>query len=331
MAPAPFSLLGSLSEFESRDETTAIGTVFPNPDTQLADILTRTDSDRLLRDLAILVSHRGVVFFKNQILSPRQLKEVGRRLGELSGKPKSSTLHKHPISEDTPELGADISVISSDGGISRADYVNGSRASNGWHTDITFEHVPADYTLLRMHTLPTVGGDTLWASGYAAYDRLSPALRTFLESLTAIHNADFFIHYAMREGLTIQDLRGSPENTGSDLTAIHPVIRTNPVTGFKSLFVNKTFTKRIVELQPEESDVLLDFLFRHISENHDMQVRYRWDLNDVAIWDNRSTYHTATNDYGNDRRSGDRVVSIGEKPFFDPKSRSRREALNLPY
>lgn len=90
-----------------------------------------------------------------------------------------------------------------------------------------------------------------------------------------------------------------------------PVIRTNPVTGFKSLFVNKTwvicflvslyslllylrFTKRIVELLPEESDALLEYLFRHISENHDLQVRYRWEVNDVAIWDNRSTFHTAT-------------------------------------
>lgn len=115
MVAAPFSLLGSLSEFETRDETSSIGTVFPDPDVQIADILSRRDSDTLIRDLAILVSHRGVVFFKNQNLSPKQLKELGSRLGELSGKPKSSTLHKHPVSEELPELGADISVISSDG------------------------------------------------------------------------------------------------------------------------------------------------------------------------------------------------------------------------
>ncbi|KIJ51178.1 hypothetical protein M422DRAFT_43755 [Sphaerobolus stellatus SS14] len=114
MAPAPFSLLGSLSEFDSRDETPVIGTVFLDSHVQLTDILTRLDSDSLIRDLATLISHRGVVFFKNQELTPKHLKELGQRLGELSGKPKSSTLHKHPVSENLPELGADISIISSE-------------------------------------------------------------------------------------------------------------------------------------------------------------------------------------------------------------------------
>jgi hypothetical protein len=115
MAPAPLSLLGSLSEFDSRDETPVIGTLFTRPHVQLSDILVHPNSDTLLCDLATLVSHRGVVFFKNQKLSAKQLRELGSRLGELSGKPKTSTLHKHPISESTPELGAEISVISSEG------------------------------------------------------------------------------------------------------------------------------------------------------------------------------------------------------------------------
>ena len=118
MAPAPFSLLGSLSAFDARDETPAIGTLFPSPNVQLADILAAPDSDTFIRDLATLTSHRGVVFFKSQHLSAEQLKELGARLGELSGKPLSSTLHKHPISEETPELGADVSVISSEGCVS---------------------------------------------------------------------------------------------------------------------------------------------------------------------------------------------------------------------
>ncbi|EEB96797.1 hypothetical protein MPER_04001, partial [Moniliophthora perniciosa FA553] len=167
-----------------------------------------------------------------------------------------------------------------------------------------------------------------WASGYEAYDRLSPAFQRFLEGLTAVHNADFFNVYAQTHGLKIQDPRGSPENTGSNLTAVHPVIRTNPVTGFKSLFVNKTFTKRILELTPDESDDVLDYLAKHISENHDLQVRFKWQKNDVAIWDNRVTFHTATNDYEG-HRQGNRVVSIGEKPYFDPDSKSRRVALGM--
>jgi alpha-ketoglutarate-dependent taurine dioxygenase len=72
------------------------------------------------------------------------------------------------------------------------------------------------------------------------------------------------------------------------------VIRTHPITGYRSLFVNKSFTTRIIELSPDESDHTLDYLFRHVAENHDLQVRFRWQLNDVAIWDNRCTFHTAT-------------------------------------
>ncbi|KAF9467603.1 taurine catabolism dioxygenase [Collybia nuda] len=332
MVAAPKSFLGSLSAFESYDTTVHIGTTFPNKSLQLSKLLTAPNSDELIKDLATLVSHRGVVFLTDQDIAIEQQKELGTRLGELSGKPATSKLHKHPISEDTPELGADVSVITSTGGISRPEaHMTSVRASKGWHTDITFEPVPSDYAILKMHTLPSVGGDTLWASGYEAYDRLSPVYQKFLEGLTAVHHADSFIDYAKRFNVKMQDPRGSPENTGTHLTAIHPVIRTNPVTGFKSLFVNQEFTKRIVELSPDESRDVLNFLSQHISENHDFQVRYRWKTNDIAIWDNRATFHTATNDYGEELRQGNRVVSIGEKPFLDPLSKSRREALGIPF
>ncbi|EGN97587.1 hypothetical protein SERLA73DRAFT_184347 [Serpula lacrymans var. lacrymans S7.3] len=328
MVAAPLSLLGSLGDFESYDETLHIGTRFPNKNVQLSKLLAAPNSEELIKDLATLVSHRGVVFFTDQDIGIEQQKLLVARLGELTGKPKTSGLHKHPISESTSELGGDVSVISSMGGISRAGLKPGKLASNGWHADITFEHVPSDYAILKMHTLPKVGGDTLWASGYDAYDRLSPAYQKFLEGLTAVHNADFFVELSQATGIPIQDPRGSPENTGSDLTAIHPVIRTHPVTGFKTLFVNKTFTKRIIELTQEESDRVLDHLFHHVAENHDLQVRYRWQKNDVAIWDNRATFHTATNDY-HDSREGNRAVSVGERPYFDPNSRSRREVLGI--
>ncbi|KAJ7269216.1 hypothetical protein C8J57DRAFT_1066991, partial [Mycena rebaudengoi] len=153
-------------------------------------------------------------------------------------------------------------------------------------------------------------------SGYEAYDKLSPAFAKFLEGLTAVHSAECFLTMAAQMGLPIQDNRRHPENSGTHLTAIHPVIRTYPVTGFKSLYVDKSFTTRIVELSTEESSDVLAYLTRHISENHDLQVRYRWGVNDVAIWDNRCALHTATNDYGSKAREGNREVGIGEKPFF---------------
>lgn len=107
------SIAKSLSDFESYDETPAIGTRFPDKAVQLSDILTAPNSDELVRDLATLVSQRGVVFFTDQNINITQQKELGRRLGKLSGNPATSGLHVHPVSEDVPELGLDVSVISS--------------------------------------------------------------------------------------------------------------------------------------------------------------------------------------------------------------------------
>ncbi|KAE9394049.1 taurine catabolism dioxygenase [Gymnopus androsaceus JB14] len=326
---SPSAIIGSLAQFPHIECEPHIGTHFNDASTQLSDILKAPNSDELIKDLATLVSHRCVVFFSAQNLTVEEQLALGSRLGELSGKPKTSTLHRHPISEETPELGAEISVISSMGGIAKAGFKDKRRASDGWHADITFETIPSDYALLKMHTLPPTGGDTLWASAYEAYDKFSPAFQKFLEGLTALHSGETFIEYANKFDLKINDPRGSPENSGTHLTAIHPVIRTNPVTGFKGLFVNKGFTRRILELGPDESDNLLEYLFRHIAENHDMHVRYKWKLNDLAIWDNRSAFHTATHDYGSAHRQGNRVVSIGEKPFLDPESKSRSQALGF--
>ncbi|KXN91354.1 Putative alpha-ketoglutarate-dependent sulfonate dioxygenase [Leucoagaricus sp. SymC.cos] len=329
---SPPSFLASLAQFESYDATPVIGTVFSNKTTQLSQLLEAPNADELLHDLAVLVSYRGVVFFKDQDITVEQQKRLGQKLGELTGKPATSKLHRHPISEDVPELGLEISVISSKRGIARPGLPTRTRASGGWHSDITFEPVPSDYSILKLHTLPPVGGDTLWASGYEAYDRLSPPYQKFLEGLTATHDGDVF-NQACRlipPPFKINQERGAPENAGSELKAVHPVIRTNPVTGFKTLFVNKGFTKRINELTPDESDQVIDYLTRQFADNHDLQVRYRWQPNDVAIWDNRVTCHTATHDYTG-FREGNRVVSLGEKPYFDPNSKSRREALGLVF
>ncbi|KAF8144111.1 taurine catabolism dioxygenase [Mycena galopus ATCC 62051] len=332
MVPTPAVALGSLKIFPSCDETPHLGTRFPNT-VQLSQILSSSNSDELLKDLATLVSHRGVVFFTDQDLDIEKQRELGTRLGELVGKPATSKLHVYPNSyrnsELDDELPPDVVKISSEGGVARTGYSKSARASDGWHSDASYEHIPSDYSILKMYTLPAVGGDTLWASGYDAYDKLSPAYQKFIEGLTAVHDAR-----GLREELAKQPNnafygpRGSPDNTGSQLEAIHPVVRTHPVTGFKSLFVNKFFTTRIIELTEDESADVLAYLARHVSENHDLQIRFRWNKDDVAIWDNRCTFHTATFDYEGVRQ-GTRVVSIGEKPYFDPTSKSRRSALGL--
>ncbi|RDW72752.1 TauD/TfdA dioxygenase family protein [Aspergillus mulundensis] len=326
----PLEYSGSLDAYDRQDLTPVIGTEFEG--LQIAEVLQSPSRDRLIRDLAVTISTRGVVFLRNQDITPQQMREFAERLTQLAGCPESSGLHVHPLTEEGSELGDQISVISSEkqkkgGGLTHQLSDVSRFASAGWHTDISFEPVPSDYAMLKIHTLPKTGGDTLWASGYEIYDRLSPEMASFLERLTATHDATFFHDEARRLGNPLRKgTRGSPLNHGDELTAVHPVIRTNPVTGWKSVYVNKGFTKRINGVTKDESDVLLAYLFNLVTQNHDAQVRFKWRKNDMAIWDNRSTWHCATYDYA-ETRTGDRVCSLGEAPYLDPQSKSRRQAL----
>jgi alpha-ketoglutarate-dependent taurine dioxygenase len=250
-------------------------------------------------------------------------------------------LHIHPISNSGRRLGGkddEISIISSEQAKEiykgRLDNFSGKKQSskNGWHSDITFEPIPSDYALLRLTELPKTGGDTLWASGYELYDRLSPPYQKFFESLTATYAQPEFGKAAKENGFELYSApRGAPENVGSELIAQHPVIRTNPVTGWKSIFAVGHHVQHINGLTKEESAKALEWFVHLITENHDLQVRHRWqNVNDLAIWDNRSVYHTATYDYaGLGPRTGQRAVSLGEKPYLDSESKGRREDLGL--
>lgn len=326
----PLQYTGLLDSFASNDLTPVIGREYTS--LQVRDILVRPDRDDFIKDLAVTISTRGVVFLRSQDVTPSEMKQLTEILTRVAGCPESSGLHTHPLTEETSELGDNISVISSEkqakgGGLTHQLSDTSRLASVGWHADITFEPIPSDYAMLKIHTLPATGGDTLWASGYEIYDRLSPAMRTFLETLTATHDAKFFLEEAERLGNPLRKgIRGHPLNQGDSLTAIHPVIRTNPVTGWKSVFVNRGFTKRINGVTRDESDMLLKYLFDLVVNNHDAQVRFKWNKNDLAIWDNRSNWHCATYDYVA-ARAGDRVCSLGEAPYLDVNSRGRREAL----
>lgn len=139
-----------------------------------------------------------------------------------------------------------------------------------------------------------------------------------------------FSEVAKRNGFQLYDKpRGSPENVGPELKAIHPLVRTNPVTGWKSIFPVGGHVGHINDLAKEESEGLLKWFIDLVVRNHDLQVRFKWqNENDIAIWDNRSVFHTATFDYDDEgERFGNRAVGIGERPYFDPNSKSRRAAL----
>ncbi|KAJ5246268.1 hypothetical protein N7468_001251 [Penicillium chermesinum] len=323
----PLQLSGALNSYESFDVTPIIGREFPNAN--LKDLLRAPNSDELLRDLAITISQRGVVFFRKQDdLDDNLQKELIQRLGELSGKPSTSGLHIHPVANSGREHGVkddEISVISSQGReklyTSRNKRKQSSRRE--WHSDITFEPIPSDYTLLRLTELPKTGGDTLWASGYEVYDRISKPYQQFLDGLTATYAQPEFNDIADRNGFKIH-----PE-CGRGVDGAAPGYSDEPCDGWKSVFAVGTHVQKVNGLADEESEHLLKWFVDLIVENHDLQVRHRWlNPNDLAIWDNRSVYHAATWDYeGLGPRTGHRAVGLGERPYFDPKSKSRREAL----
>ncbi|KAK3943238.1 taurine catabolism dioxygenase [Diplogelasinospora grovesii] len=335
----PLRLSGALDSYESFDVTPVIGREFPTA--KLVDWLNAPNSDELLRDLAITISQRGVVFFRAQADLTNELqKTLILRLGELTGRPATSGLHIHPILNSERELGGNDPEISTISSVQHnkfyaktaPDELSPKKQSSAqWHSDIAFEPIPADYTSLRLVELPRTGGDTLWASGYEIYDRISEPYQKLLETLTATFEQPAFQKVAERAGFDLYDKpRGAPENVGRELKAVHPVVRTNPVTGWKSIFPVGGHVKHINGLTEEESSRLLAWFVDLVYKNHDLQVRFKWNNpNDIAIWDNRSVFHTATFDYdGYGNRFGNRAVGLGERPYLDPDSTSRRAALS---
>lgn len=261
----------------------------------------------------IIVSRRGVVFFRKQDnLTTDHQKKLVQRLGELTNKPKESGLHIHPVLNDQREFGepdGQITTISSkqfrDIYKIEASSLSNKKQSNKreWHSDIAFEPMPADYTSLRLTQLPVTGGgtshpfphshlaiyshdiqDTLWASGYEIYDRFSTPYQKFFETLDVTFAQPFFNKAAADSGFQLYDKeRGHPANIGSELKAVHPLVRTNPVTGWKSIYAVGQHISHINGLTKDESADMLAWFVRVLQENHDLQVRFNWqNENDIG-------------------------------------------------
>lgn len=241
-----------------------------------------------------LLQHQ-VLFFRDQPLNPQQQANFAARFGDL---------HIHPIYPNVPET-PQVLVLDT--------AVTDVRDNAIWHTDVTFLPTPALGAVLSAKQLPAYGGDTLWASGIAAYEALSAPLRQLLDGLTATH--DFTKSFPLeRFGNTPEDLARWEAARRSNPPLSHPVIRTHPVSGRKSLFVSDGFTTRINELGEAESEAILKFLFAHATRP-EFTIRWRWQQDDVAFWDNRVTQHYAVDDYRPQRRVMHRATILGDKPF----------------
>jgi len=244
--------------------------------------------ERTFKEIHDALIDSGVIFFRDQHLTPDQQKAFGRLFGEL---------HMHPAAPRELADHPEILVI-------HADEKSKHVAGENWHSDVSCDLEPPMGSILYMHELPPVGGDTLFASMYAAYEALSEPMKRFLEPLTAMHEGEHV--YRGRYGV---------DDTGKTFPkAEHPVVRTHPVSGRKALYVNGGFTTRIVQLKRPESDTLLQFLYRHV-ETPEFHCRFRWQVNSIAFWDNRCMQHHAMWDYYPQRRHGHRVTVRGDKPF----------------
>ncbi|PYH42307.1 TauD/TfdA dioxygenase family protein [Aspergillus saccharolyticus JOP 1030-1] len=269
-------------------------------------------------DLARLVAVRGVVFFRGQDdLDIDAQRDLGRHFGKL---------HKHATTAVPRKEGLeDIHVVYA--GDNATDQRAMFTPSFLWHSDVTYEVQPPSYTSLKVLTGPPRGGggDTLWTSQYAAYDALSPHMQTYLKGLTALHSAEMQASDSRALGRTV---RREP------VTTEHPLIRTNPVTGWNSLFFNPGFVTKIVGIPKTESDAIIRYLTEIIATTQEMHARFQWNKNDVAIWDNRTTNHSASYGFAPHRRHAVRVASHAERPVLDSAGKSQEEEYiaryNLP-
>lgn len=234
------------------------------------------------------VEHQ-VIFFRDQTLSPEQQLTFGRRFGPLNIHPYVAGMAGYP---EVMEVIKEPEDRTNFGG--------------GWHSDMSFLERPAIASILHAVEIPDWGGDTLFASQAAAYEALSPGLKAVLDGLNGVHSAGREYsangHSAQkRSSMVVAEAEGV---TGE---FIHPVVLTHPETGRKALYVNPAFTVRFDGWSKRESKPLLDFLFEH-SRYEAFTTRFTWSPGAVAMWDNRSVWHFALNDYPGQRRHMRRVT-----------------------
>lgn len=269
-------------------ETITIDKLTPIIGAEIGGVDLASPSNRQMDEIHRALAENLVIFFRDQTLTQEQHLDFGRKFGEL---------HIHPAAPSEP-IHPGLMIIKADKDSPRANGEN-------WHSDVSCDPEPPMGSILYIRQCPPAGGDTLFASMYAAYDALSDRMKTYLEGLTAVHDGE-------------QNYRGTYANYGvadkpSYPRAEHPVIRTHPVTGKKALYVNKGFTRRILGIPQDESTGILNTLFEHMA-NPLFQCRFRWRENSIAFWDNRCAQHRAMWDYWPHTRYGNRVTVKGERP-----------------
>lgn len=254
--------------------------------------LSNSISDTEIRIIKDAFHKFQVLFFQNQSeILPQNHIVLGQFFGDL---------HIHPAAPKMKNF-PEIFEINTD---------KNSKIANGaedFHSDVSCDIEPPLGTMLQLHVLPECGGDTMFANMYLAYEALSKPMQVFLGGLKAFHESEHFYKGRYQNKNEVDMNKEYP-------SAIHPIIRTHPETEKKAIYVNKFFTTRIEGLADQESKLILDYLFTHI-EKTEFQIRYKWNKNDMAFWDNRCTIHKALWDYFPNERKGRRVTIKGSVPY----------------
>ena len=243
--------------------------------------------DTNVKELEALIAERGVVSLPDQDMTLEDQIAFGRRLGPL---------HVHPAFADADHPEA-LRI--------HADADSRYAAGEGWHSDVSCDVEPPGISMLRIETVPSCGGDTAFASMYRAWETLSEPMRALLAERDAIHVGDL----PWRGSYGSKSTKEYPVN-------VHPVVRTHPIGRRDALYVNAGFTDRIKGVTKHESEALLRMLFDHIALGVEFQCRVQWGPNTVTFWDNRCVQHHSSWDYFPETRSGWRVTTRGEQPFF---------------
>ena len=250
--------------------------------------LRRPLADETVAEVRQALLDHLVVFFRNQHISDEEHLAFALRFGTLSVSPLATKYQDSSA----------VTVL---------DQVNPrGEGADEWHSDNTFMARPPLGSILRAATLPEVGGDTCFASMYAAYEALSPPLQHMLDGMRAVHDITKPMRKAIQFGHTNLDLALMQERLPP---VEHPVVLVHPETGRKALFVNRNSTTHLVGLNERENELLLPFLFDHV-RSPEFQVRYHWEKGSMAFWDNRSVQHYAVADY-TERRVMRRVTIDG--------------------
>lgn len=256
------------------------------------DLAAKHDEDTVAA-LSDLLVERKVLFFRDQHISMEAHIAFAARFGELEVHPFTSNDARHP------------EVIHLINDRDHPPYIN------VWHSDVTWRVEPSLGSILRAREVPEVGGDTLFANMEAAYDGLDEALRERIDGLQAVHDNEGFLRGMKENGASDEEVEAMREKYPP---SVHPVVRTHPVSGRKSLYVNRAFTRKIVDMDPVESDELLQTLYLR-AWIPDYQCRFRWRPDSFAFWDNRAAQHYATADYWPHRREMERVTIVGDRPY----------------